>query len=79
MQPLNFVKVLFCLGLKRVGEDFHTFIDTTPEIAESIYFSLSGVDGLHSKGLRYVVRSIFSQEKRGIMSGVDLASRIFTV
>jgi len=37
------------------------FIDTTRQIAETLYFSLSGVDGLQSKGLRYVFCSIFGR------------------
>ena len=36
-------------------------IDTTRQIAETLYFSLSGVDTLHYKGLRCVFRAILGR------------------
>ena len=45
----------------RFEGNFQMFIDASRQIAETLYFSLSGVDGFQSKGLRYVVCSIFGR------------------
>ena len=54
------------------------FIDTTRQIAETLYFSLSGVDALQGKGLRYVFRAVFGRIHYNFKSGVDLAAETFT-
>ena len=54
------------------------FIDTTRQIAETLYFSLSGVDALQGEDLRYVFCSIFGRISYNFKSGVDLASETFT-
>lgn len=54
------------------------FIDTTRQIAGTLYFSFSGVDGLQGEGLRYVFCSIFERMYYNFISGVDLAAEILT-
>ena len=54
------------------------FIDTPRQIAETLLFSLSGVDGLQGEGLRYVFGSIFGGIHYNFNSGVDLAAETFT-
>ncbi|MBR8839631.1 MAG: hypothetical protein DSM106950_37945 [Stigonema ocellatum SAG 48.90 = DSM 106950] len=54
------------------------FIDTTRQIAKTLYFSLSGVDSLLRKGLRYVFCSIFAKMYYTFTSGVDLAAETLT-
>ncbi len=54
------------------------FIDTTRQIAETLYFSLSGVDALQVEGLRDVFSSIFGSIRYDLKSGVDLAAETFT-
>jgi hypothetical protein len=51
---------------------FRRRIDTTRQIAETLYFSLSGVDCLYSKALRHVYVSNFGQICYAFTSGVDL-------
>ncbi len=53
-------------------------IDTTRQIAETLYFSLSGVDGLQGEGLRYVFCSIFERMHYNFISGVDSVPETFT-
>jgi hypothetical protein len=54
------------------------FIDTTRQIAETLYFSLSGVDALQVEGLRYVFGSIFGRIYYNFTSGVDLVAETST-
>ncbi len=53
-------------------------IDTTQQIAEMPIISLSGVDYLLGKGLRYVFESIFGRMYYTFSSGVDLVAEILT-
>jgi hypothetical protein len=53
-------------------------IDTTRQNAQTLYFSLSGVDALQGKDLRYVFGSIFGRIYYNFKSGVDLAAETFT-
>ncbi|BAZ71226.1 hypothetical protein NIES4106_60230 (plasmid) [Fischerella sp. NIES-4106] len=53
-------------------------IDTTHQIPKTLYFSLSGVDCLLGKGLRYVFCSIFGRMYYTFSSGVDLAAETLT-
>jgi len=48
-----------------------SFIDTSRQITETIDFSLSGVDALRSKDLRYVFVAIFERIGYDFSSGVD--------
>ncbi|MGB7441422.1 MAG: hypothetical protein WA919_10170 [Coleofasciculaceae cyanobacterium] len=50
------------------------FIDTTPQIAKTLYFSLSGVDALQGEGLRYVFLSILDRICYSFWRCVDLAA-----
>jgi hypothetical protein len=54
------------------------FIDTTRQIAETLCFSLSGVDALQGKGLRDVFCSNFWRIRYDFFSGVDLAAETLT-
>jgi hypothetical protein len=54
------------------------FIDTTRQIAETLYFSLNGVDALQGEGLRYVFFSIFGRIPYNFKNGVDFAAETFT-
>ncbi len=54
------------------------FLYTTRQIAETLYFSLSGVDTLQGEGLRYVFCSIFGRIYYNFISGVDFAAETFT-
>jgi len=49
-------------------------IDTTRQIAETLYFSLSGVDAIQGKRLRRVPCSIFGRTGYNFSSGVDSAA-----
>ncbi len=49
-------------------------IDTTRHKAETLYFSLSGVDALLEEGLRRVFCSIFGRMGYNFGSGVDSAA-----
>ncbi|MCA1994468.1 MAG: hypothetical protein LDL41_20840 [Coleofasciculus sp. S288] len=49
-------------------------IYTARQIAETLYFSLSGVDALQGEDLRAVFGSIFRRIRYDFESGVDLAS-----
>ena len=49
-------------------------IDTTQQIAETLYFSLTGVDCLLGKGLRYLSCAILHNIYNVFQSGVDLAA-----
>ncbi|MEQ8999239.1 MAG: hypothetical protein RID53_22285 [Coleofasciculus sp. B1-GNL1-01] len=49
-------------------------IDTTHQIAETLYFSLSGVDAIQGKGFRRVFGAIFGRTGYNFSSGVDLAA-----
>ena len=62
----------------RFEGNFQMFIDASRQIAETLYFSLSGVDGLQGKGLRYVVCSIFGRMHYNFSSGVDWAAETLT-
>jgi hypothetical protein len=62
-------------GFKRY---FYLFIDTTRQIAETLYFPLSGVDALRGKDLRSVFCSILGLLCYDFASGVDLAAETFT-
>lgn len=53
-------------------------IDTTRQIAETLYFSLSGVDALQGEDLGDVFGSILERIRYDFESGVDLASEILT-
>ena len=53
-------------------------IDTTHQIAEILYFSLSGVGTLLGEGLRRVFCSIFGQMVYNFSSGVDSAAETLT-
>ncbi|MUG98936.1 hypothetical protein F7734_44240 [Scytonema sp. UIC 10036] len=53
-------------------------IDTTCQIVSTLYFSLSGVDCLLYKGLRYVFCAISGRMYYTFNSGVDLAAETFT-
>ncbi len=53
-------------------------IDTTRRIAQTLYFSLTGVDYLQSKGLSYVFCRFFDRMLYNFRSGVDLAAKILT-
>ncbi|HBB35721.1 MAG TPA: hypothetical protein DDZ80_32050 [Cyanobacteria bacterium UBA8803] len=53
-------------------------IDTTPQIAETLYFSLSGVDALLCNGLRGVFLTILERICYSFWSGVDLAAETLT-
>ncbi|MFP5274681.1 hypothetical protein [Coleofasciculus sp.] len=53
-------------------------IDTTYQIAETLYFPLSGVDGLLGEGLRCVFCSIFGRVGYNFSSGVDSAAETLT-
>ncbi len=53
-------------------------IDTTRQIAETLYFSLSGVDALQGEGLGCMFGSIFLRIGYNFISGVDLAAETFT-
>ena len=54
------------------------FIDTSRQIAETLYFSLSGVDALYSKDLRYVYCAFFPHLLYSFSTGVDLAAESLT-
>ncbi|NEO97820.1 MAG: hypothetical protein F6K58_03745 [Symploca sp. SIO2E9] len=54
------------------------FIDTTRQIAETLYFSLNGVDALRGEDLRYVFARILGRICYDHFSGVDLAAETFT-
>ncbi|MEH2334954.1 hypothetical protein [Nostoc sp.] len=54
------------------------FIDTTRRIAETLYFSLSGVDALPDLSLRYVFYLISYKIYNVFYSGVDLAAESLT-
>ncbi|NET60157.1 MAG: hypothetical protein F6K47_29635 [Symploca sp. SIO2E6] len=69
------VKIL----LKAASEKlFNPKIDTTRQIAETIDFSLSGVDALQGEGLSGVFCSIFTRIWYNFWSGVDLAAETLT-
>jgi hypothetical protein len=53
-------------------------IDTTHHKAETLYFSLSGVDALLGEGLRRVFCSIFGQMVYNFSSGVDSVAETLT-
>jgi hypothetical protein len=53
-------------------------IDTTRQIAETLYFSLSGVDALQGKGLSGVFLPILPKICYTFWSGVDLAAETLT-
>ncbi|HBL62285.1 MAG TPA: hypothetical protein DDZ80_28960 [Cyanobacteria bacterium UBA8803] len=53
-------------------------IDTTRQIAETLYFSLSGVDGLQGKDLRYVFLPVLGPICYTFCTGVDLAAETLT-
>lgn len=53
-------------------------IYTSRQNAETLYFSLSGVDALQGKGLRGVFSSIFGRILYDFESGVDLAAETHT-
>ena len=57
---------------------FNPKIDTTRQIPQTLYFSLSGVDALQGEGLRYAFDSIFRRIGYNFLSGVDLASETLT-
>ncbi|NET59951.1 MAG: hypothetical protein F6K47_28525 [Symploca sp. SIO2E6] len=57
---------------------FNPKIDTTRQIAETLYFSLSGVDALQGQGLRCMFDSIFTRMWYNFWSGVDLAAETLT-
>ncbi|NET62506.1 MAG: hypothetical protein F6K47_42350 [Symploca sp. SIO2E6] len=57
---------------------FNPKIDTTRQIAETIDFSLSGVDALQGEGLRCVFGAIFRRIWYNFWSGVDLAAETLT-
>ena len=69
-----------CQGImvSRFEGNFQMFIDTTRQIAQTLYFSLSGVDALQGEGLRYVFCSIFGRIHYNFKSGVDSAAETFT-
>jgi hypothetical protein len=54
------------------------FIDTTQRIAQTLYFSLAGVDYLLYKGLRYLVCFILHNVYNTFQTGVDLAAETLT-
>ncbi|HEY9795789.1 MAG TPA: hypothetical protein V6D30_09125 [Leptolyngbyaceae cyanobacterium] len=56
---------------------FNESIDTTRQIAGTLYFSFSGVDALLGVDLRAVFSSIFRRIGYDCTSGVDLASETF--
>jgi len=58
--------------------NFKLLIDTTRQIAETLYFSLTGVDALHSKDLRCVFVAIFERIGYNFRSGVDFAAETLT-
>ena len=64
--------------VSRFEGNFQMFIDTTRQIAETLYFSLNGVDALQGGDFRYVFCSIFGRIPYNFKSGVDLAAETFT-
>jgi len=53
-------------------------IDTTRQIAETLYFSLTGVDALRGGGFRGVFCPIFGWMWYDFWSGVDSAAETLT-
>ena len=53
-------------------------IDTTRQIAQMPIFSLTGVDCLLGKGLRYVLYLFFYSIYTVLRTGVDLATETLT-
>ncbi|MGQ4650448.1 hypothetical protein [Lyngbya aestuarii] len=62
------------LVLSRFEGNLQALIDTTRQNAQTLYFSLSGVDALQGGGLRYVLSSILGRIYYTFISGVDLAA-----
>jgi len=58
--------------------NFIALIDTTRQIAVTLYFSLTGVDALHSKDLRCVFFAILGRIGYNFRSGVDLVAETLT-
>lgn len=54
------------------------FIDTTQRIAKTLSFSLTGVDCLLCKGLRYMFYFILHNIYNVSQTGVDLVAETFT-
>ncbi|MFP4578352.1 MAG: hypothetical protein ACLFT9_22490 [Coleofasciculus sp.] len=69
---------LYCVGeslmVSGVEGSFPGFIYTTRHKAETLYFSLSGVDALLGEGLRRVFCSIWARVGYNFSSGVDSAA-----
>ena len=53
-------------------------IDTTRQIAQMLIISLTGVDCLLDKGLRYVLYAVLDKIYNVFQSGVDLAAETLT-
>ena len=64
--------------LSRFEGNFQLFIDTTRQIAETLYFSLTGVDALQGEDLRRVFFAILGRICYDFRSGVDLAAETIT-
>lgn len=66
------------LMLSRFEGSFQRFIYTPRPIAQTLYFSLRCVDGLHREGLRRVFKAIFGKICYSFDRCVDLTPETFT-